>query len=404
MQVNPRLQALRAKRDGIQEQMDAIDATIALRADLSPTEDEGTEYEGLRSALAVVTGDIDKFAEDAASRAHTSEILARIVPSDDDRVRISGLRTREPEMTPGQYARLCIRAHAYNDQEAAETLTRALQHETTADTGGLLPVPIFGDLIKFVDANRYAVNVMRNLPMPDKGATFTRPRVTQTTQVGAQAAQGDVLASRKFTVTGDTVTKTTQGGTVALSEQQIDWNEDSMLDLVVQDLAEQYAIDTETIATAAIAAGVTTNNTTLAVDADATAFFAAAGSAAGSLYGTAKALPNVLFASVDRWAYLIGLVDDDGRPLFPNLSPVNAGGTLELGSFRGNPLGVQLAVSPEFSNGFFALGVTKYLEAYERNKGQISIPSPSTLEVVLAYRGYFAAHVRAEGLQGLIDE
>ena len=71
--------------------------------------------------------------------------------------------------------------------EEWETLQRySLAHGVSGD--GIAPVTIEGDLVKFIDANRYAVNASRRLPMPDNHApTFKRPRASQFTANAVQA-------------------------------------------------------------------------------------------------------------------------------------------------------------------------------------------------------------------------
>jgi hypothetical protein len=283
----------------------------------------------------------------------------------------------------------------------AETLTRVVAHGVAAD--GTAPVTIEGDLIKFVDGNRYAVHASRQIPMPDNHApTFKRPRVTQTTQVGTQAAEGDVLASRRLQTTGDTITKVTKGGVLSLSEQEIDWTDPAMLELAVQDLAEQYAVDTDALLCAAIEAKITTNSTDVALDAGPQDFIEATAAAAAAVYTASKKLPNTLYAGTNRWAYLLGLTDDDGRPLFPTIGAQNASGSIAgAGSFGGNVLGLTLVVDPNFDPDTLVVAASSLVEFYEQNKGLLSINAPSTLEVQYAYRGYVAANVYAQGLQAL---
>lgn len=282
-----------------------------------------------------------------------------------------------------------------------ETMTRALQHGVVAD-GISLPT-VEGDLVNFVDANRYAVNGARALPLPQNHAkTFERPRVTQRTQVGTQSAEGDVLASRRLQTTGDVVTKVTKGGTLALSEQEVDWTDPAMLGLAIQDLAEQYAIDTDDFLCTAIEAGVTTNNTDVALDAAAEDFNLALAEARGAVYATSKKLPDVLFAGTNRWTYLLGLTDADGRPLYDvSGASVNAPGSVSGQSFGGNVGGLRLVVDPNFDADFLAVGVSSLVEFYEQRKGLISVDAPTTLEVIYSFRGYVAANVYAQGLQGL---
>jgi hypothetical protein len=285
----------------------------------------------------------------------------------------------------------------------ADTLGRALQHGVSAD--GTSVSTIEGDLVKFVDANRYAVNAARRVPMPQNHSkTFQRPRVTQHTQVGNQAAEGDVLASRRLQTTGDEISKLTRGGTLALSEQEIDWTDPAMLGLAIQDLAEQYAIDTDTVLVDAIEAAVTSNVTTCALDAGSGDFIEALASAAGAVYGTSKKLPNVVYVGINRWVYLLGLTDGEGRPLFPALGSASnsIGVSPGAGTFGGTEaIGLRVVVDPNFDPDFMAVAASQLVEFYEQDKGLLSVNAPSTLEVIYAYRGYVAANVYAEGLNGL---
>ncbi len=290
------------------------------------------------------------------------------------------------------------------DETGEGELGRVVAHGVSGD--GTAPITIEGDLIKFVDANRYAVNRARQLPMPDNHApTFKRPRVTQRTTVAGQTTEGDILSSQRLQLTGDTVTKLTRGGVLALSEQEIDWTDPALLGLAIQDLAESYAIDTDTVLTAAIEAAVTEGTETiLSLTAASDVFIQALATGAAQVYSTSKKLADVLFVAIDRWAYMAGLVDGDGRPMFPITGPMNAAGgdTGGLRTFSGfNVMGLDVVVDPNFSANVAIIAVSQLCEFYEQNKGLLSIAVPSTLEVQYAYRGYVAANVYSQGLNGL---
>jgi hypothetical protein len=306
--------------------------------------------------------------------------------------------------TPGEYVHAFIRAELRGDREAFDdVLTRVVATDSTIETAGLVPTEITGDLIKFVDANRYVVGSMREMPMPTAGKTFTRPRATQRTLAGKQVAEFGELTSQQLTIVGDAIPKSTHGSVLEVSEQDIDWTDAAMLQIVLEDMADSYALSTEAEAAAAVEAGIVhgTNDGTLSLTADAATFHQAIAAAAGAVYGTAKRLPDTLYVAVDRWAYLVGLVDLQGRPLYPNLGPVNAPGTMNVASFDGAPMGLKLVVSPAFRQGFVALGVSRLLEQFEMNKGLVMVPQPATLSVQIAYRGYFATNVQTKALVAL---
>lgn len=290
------------------------------------------------------------------------------------------------------------------DVNPSNELGRVVAHGVAAD--GTAPVTIEGDLVKFVDANRYAVNASRQLPMPDNHApTFKRPRTTQRTTVGQQVTEGDVLSSQRMQNTGDTVTKLTRGGVLSLSEQEIDFTDPAMLGLAIEDLAQSYAIDTDTVLTAAIAAAFTAStHTVVSNTAAAAVFITALAASASATYGTAKQIPDTLFVALDRWAYLAGLTDTTGRPIFPVVGPFqDAGSNLGgVSTFTGfNIMGLKVVVDPNFASGTWGTAVSNLVEFYEQNKGLLSINVPSTLEVQYAYRGYCAANVYQNGVNGL---
>jgi hypothetical protein len=310
-----------------------------------------------------------------------------------------------PTMTPGEYVSTLIRARLDDDTRTLETLARAVQNESIADTLGIVPTLILGDLIKFVDATRYVVTSMRPMPMPAGGKQFNRPRMTTRTLAGQQVNEFDQLQSRAMVIDPDPVTKHTHGTVLNVSEQDIDWTDPALMQIAIEDMAESYAISTEAEAGAAVEAAIVhgTNDGTLDPAATAPVFHQALANGAASCYSTAKMLPDTLYASVDRWAYMVGLVDADGRPMYPTLGPVNAPGQLNATSWDGAPMGLKFVVSPAFRPGFVALGASRYIEKYEQVKGLLQIPDPSTLSVVVAYRGYFTENVQTKALFALSE-
>lgn len=402
-----RIQRLREQWTKTRSALEAIE-TKATDEERELTEVEETEVAQLLTRSRELSTSIDELDERESAARATQDIIARF--EDEGPTHVRARVTHEPApLSPGEYVSLFIRSQlgAYGpdatgepDQQAHTILTRSLQNQVIADNLGIVPTFITGDVIKFVDATRYMVNAMRELPMPAGGKTFTRPRVTTRTLAGAQTNEFDVLASQAMAITGDTVTKGTHGAALSLSEQDIDWTDPALLQIVIEDMAESYALDTETTACAAVQAAATN---ALAIDksGDPAGFNVGIAAGASALYNNAKRLPDLLLASIDQWAFLLGLTDATGRQLFPTLSPQNAMGDLQVTSFDGNPLGLKLIVSPEFTSGFMALACSRYLERYEQNKGFLQIQAPSTLSVTVAYRGYFATNVQANGIESL---
>jgi hypothetical protein len=91
------------------------------------------------------------------------------------------------------------------------------------------------------------------------------------------------------------------------------------------------------------------------------------------------------------WAELLKLSDTADRPLFPQVGPMNAFGSLAPGQVNGNAFGLQVVVDRNFNAATTIIGDASGYELFEQQKGAISIDSPSTLSRTIAFRGYFAA-------------
>ena len=159
----------------------------------------------------------------------------------------------------GQYA-LDTYSAALGNRDAKERLEvfhRAADHQKTGDNVGVIPDPIVGEVINFIDAARPIVSALGPRPMPS--ATWHRPKVGQRTAVAAQGNAGaaadekEELLSQKMTITRLTANAVTYGGYVNVSRQNIDFSSPQIMDAIISDLAAQYAVETEA-ATAALLA------------------------------------------------------------------------------------------------------------------------------------------------------
>lgn len=404
---NPRLTVLADEFTRLRGEVDAFDQAAAdEQRDL--TDDERTSYDAALTRMEAIDADVKAINQRADRFAAAAEATTRALPG----VTGSPAHTAPRVVIPSHGEQVALlRSIAHGDEDAktrwdamneGAILGRALDHGVAAD--GVSPTTIEGDLIQFVDSIRYAVNASRRLPLPDnKAKTFERPKVTVNTSVDEQAAEGDVLSSTALEVDSVTVTKKTYGGVVAISEQEEDWTDPAMLGLIPTNLAEMYAIKTDDVLCTALESAVTSNKTVLSNTAALDVFIAAVASASVAVYTASKKLPDTLFVAPDRWAYIISLTDDDGRPAFPIANVVNSAGmnTPGVRSFGGlNVLGLNVVTDPNFASGTWQVAASQLVESYEQVKGQLQIAAPSTLETIIAYRGYFATKVWTEGING----
>ena len=209
-----------------------------------------------------------------------------------------------------------------------------------------------------------------------------------------QTTQKTELPSRKFLVDPIPVTKQTLGGAIDVAFQVIDWTSPSALNAITDDLADQYAIQTEDLAATMIEVAAKTTNAANTVPITADQEIAGFYAAAGKVYQGCNRLPDTVYASVDEWVWLGSLLDGDGRPLFPNLAPMNAPGTMGgITTFSGGPLGARLVVSPQFAADTLVVAASSFAETYEDRRGALRVVEPKLLGWEIAYYGYFAGVV-----------
>ena len=284
--------------------------------------------------------------------------------------------------TPGEYIHAMI-----NDPEKFRVMAADMD---TADTPGILPIPIVSPVYDGLAANRPVILRTGVRPMPGGGKVFIRPKVTQRTTVAVQTNELDALSSQAMIVDDIQLTKATYGGYVRLSFQDIGWTEPGVLDILVQDLAKSYARETENVATGYLEAATTTA---------AAPTYTSATSVLSWIYDNAVTimngtglLPDTLYVAPDRWADLGQLVNS-GEPLFPSINPMSAFGRMDAATPTANVFGLDLCVSPQFAAGTFILGRREGLEIFEDQRGSLSVDEPSTLGRVVSFHGYFVGHI-----------
>lgn len=284
-------------------------------------------------------------------------------------------------------------AASTGNREAAtrlELFYRAAAHQKTTDNLGVVPDPVIGDVINFIDAARPLVTAIGPRPMP--AGTFYRPRVTQGTVVDLQGAAGAAadekaeLDSQKMTITRLTGTAKTYGGYLNVSRQNIDFSSPQIMDIIIEDLAARYAIKTE----AAVGVELTASTTAAvgygaAPTADTVA--AAIWTAVGTAYGVTKNLGRVILAIAPDRLGVFG-------PLFAPINPADAQSPGFLASGFGQGVlgqisGVPVVVSAGLTTGQAFVFSTAAIEVYEQRIGTLQATEPSVLGVQVAYAGYF---------------
>lgn len=262
------------------------------------------------------------------------------------------------------------------------------------DLPGLLPLPIVQPIYNNFRGLRPVVDAFGARMMPAGGKVFIRPAVTVHGSVGL-ATENTTITASEFVVDDVQITKLQYGGYVRVSEQSIDFSQPEILGALLDDMARVYANQVDDVAADALVAGTTnTNNFTAANIADPTDWINWIYTAASDILSDSNGnLPDTLFLAPNRWASLGQLEDGQGRPLFPQIGPMNAFGQVSPGAEGGNAFGLRVVVDRNLASGTLLIGSTRDggFECWEDPRGAISVNQPSTLSREIAFRGYFAA-------------
>jgi len=309
-------------------------------------------------------------------------------------------RARRPDLanveyrSAGQYM-----ADIYNawrgDRDAVERLEwykRVAAHTITTDTPGLIPTPIEGPVVNFVDQSRPMCTAIGMRPVPQY-PTFTRPVVTQHVQVGKQTAEKTELVSRKFTVGKQTVTVDPYGGYGNVSRELIDWSQPSALDSIIADFAGEYAATTEDVFCDALMTAATAGPVLPTGINTAAQVYAAVYTAAGTAYAATKQSGRlVIGVSPD----MLGIVG----PLFPAVNPQNANSSgFSAGDFGSGVMGqignIPVVMSNGLNTGSIVVVSTPAVEVYDQRGGVLQAVEPSVLGLQVGYYGYFGWWIAA---------
>jgi len=293
--------------------------------------------------------------------------------------------------TPGEWIAAAVEGGS-RFAELQSKIKAAAPDVTTSDLDGVMPTPVVGPIYNNFRGLRPVIDAVGARSMPQGGKVFIRPVVSTHTSI-ASVTQGTTIQSGTYVVDDVQITKGIYGGYVELSEASIDWSSPEVLGALVDDMARIYANETDNVAADALATGST--NTLNFDDADydkpekwAEFIYWAAAEILTDSNGN---LPNHIFVDPNMWQRLGRLSDDSGRPLFPQIGPMNAFGTMAPGTYGATAFGLTVVVDRNFAANTLIIGNGDGFECWEQQKGVLSIENPSLLARTIAFRGYFSA-------------
>jgi hypothetical protein len=171
------------------------------------------------------------------------------------------------------------------------------------------------------------------------------PSVTVRPDTGKQVAEKTDIPSRATNIAASSANVATYGGGEDIAVQVIQRTDPSYLAIVNELYAEELAIDMDTDAIATATAAVPVGNVVPLSAAAPQDFNKQLAAAARIIFG-GRAVFDTMVVGLDVWAAFAGATDSEGRPLFPNASPMNPVGYTSLTSTVGNARGMTLVVDP----------------------------------------------------------
>ena len=270
-------------------------------------------------------------------------------------------------------------------------LRAAAPDVTTSDLDGILPLPIVQPIYSGIQGLRPVVDAIGSRPMPQSGKVFIVPKITTHTSISGPQTQNTTITAGQYIVDDIQITKDIYGGYVEVSEASIDWSSPEVLNGLLEDMGKKYALATDNAAADALLAG-TSQTTGNVATTDPTDWIAKVYACATTILSNGYYMPDHLFVSPDVFAQLGQLSDTADRPLFPQVGPMNAFGTMNPGGRDAVVFGLRLVVDTQFAAKTTIVGAaaTGAFRCYEQQKGAISLDNPSTLSRTIAFRGYFA--------------
>ena len=276
-----------------------------------------------------------------------------------------------------------------------ENIRAAAPNVTTTDLPGVIPTPIIQNVVNTFVGSRPLVDATTLRPMPQGGSVFISPVVNVHGSVGT-ATQNTTITASSFGIDDVQITKTIQGGYVEISEASIDWTQPEALGPLLDDMMRVYMDRTDLLACSELQTGVTNSNNFANASLADPAYWVEwmYTAAADILTGSNGNLPSVLAVSPNVWKLMGSLSDTADRPLFPQVGPMNAYGSLNVASTQGAfAFGLRVVVDRNLTSAGMTILDPRALESYEMNKGLISVENPSQLSRQIAVRGYWASKV-----------
>ena len=304
---------------------------------------------------------------------------------------------RSPIVTAGAYLEHSIRAKLGNE-DSRQYVAAADDSFTT--NPAFSPVAYVRDVATNTTGLRPVIDACGGTrPLAQAGMTVSIPKITANSTAATVAEGGDPTGTTQITSAYINATVIKKMGFQRYSVELLDRSDPSFYEIMLSNLRDAYAQATDAYVIAQITAGGTQATAT---GADSAGLISFVSTESPAVYSATKRLARAFTSGTSIWSTLLGATDTTGRPIY-NAQPttMNAGGTANPTSIRGNVLGLDYyvdanMVSTSIDESAFIIEPSS-IEIFESPALTLSTNVPTTGEIELALYGYIAAGVTFAG-------
>jgi HK97 family phage major capsid protein len=271
----------------------------------------------------------------------------------------------------------------------AKMATYALEVDNTTTAAGVVPDFLSQEYLSIIADSRAFVNNIPQDPIGAAGMSVVYPKKTSGPSVGVQATENLEVSSTALVIGALSVDLLTYAGANRVSNQLISRSQPGFVEILLRELAGQYASVTDT---ASILAAVTAaDGTAILADlgADAAATFAAFSVANAAIITGVRRPADTVWLASDRWAQLNSLVDGDGRPLlvFGANGPMNAQGQSQFNTMVAQYHGWIVRLDVDAADGTCLIGWSPSVANLEQAPVSLSALQVDTLSTEIGIAG-----------------
>jgi HK97 family phage prohead protease len=307
---------------------------------------------------------------------------------------------RSPVISGGSYLEHSIKATLGNE-DSRQYIKAA--DDSFSTNPAFSPVSYVRDVATNTNAMRPVIDACGGTrPLSTYGMTVSIPKITANSTAATVAEGGDPTGTTAITSAYVNATVIKKAGFQRYSVELLDRSDPSFYEIMLTNLRDAYAQATDAYVIAQITAGGTQATATAADSAGLISFVSTESPA---VYSATKRTATSFVSGTSIWATLLGATDTTGRPIY-NAQPttMNAGGTANPTSIRGNVLGLDYYVDANMVNTSIDESAfiiePRSIEIFESPALTLATNVPTTGEIEIMLYGYIAAQaVFAGGLR-----